>query len=212
MTSHTSSAVFAAGAALLLWSARSYFSNWGCTKDEARMHLLGDDLVRAPALQATEGISIFRPVAEVWPWLTHARPDGGALHRVDPQHDSDVIDEQGSVAVGDRVRLARGGGRDLYGANVFTVAEVVENQSIVLHAGPPDHAWETEWSMHLLSRGADQSRLLIRTKVALRRPGDVVLAEVARPAVSLTARGVLRRVRRSAEGRDHVVTRPIVRT
>jgi hypothetical protein len=52
-----------------LYAARRYYRNWGTTKEESVMTLPGDELVRPPAVQTTEGVWIDATASAVWPWL-----------------------------------------------------------------------------------------------------------------------------------------------
>ena len=51
----------------VLYAARRYFRNWGTTKEECRMRLLGDELVGSPAVQTTEAVWINASASSVWP-------------------------------------------------------------------------------------------------------------------------------------------------
>ena len=149
--------VRAAGTVGLLYAARRYYRNWGTTKDECRMTLPGDELVKQPATRTTEGVSIEAPAETVWQALRR---------RIDP---------------------------------AMTVEQTVENSALVLREAPPQFPWESVVSYHVLPRLDDRCRLLVRTRIALRRPGQVLLAELAGPATSLRARGMLLGIKHDAE-------------
>lgn len=141
----------------LLYAARQYYRNWGTTKDECRMTLPGDELVKQPATRTTEGVSIEAPAETVWQHLRQR--------------------------IGDAI----------------TIEQAIENSALVLREAPPQFPWESVVSYHVLPRLDDRCRLLVRTRIALRRPGQVVLAELAGPATALKARGMLLDVKHQAE-------------
>ena len=103
---------------MLLYGARRFFRNWGTTKEECRMHLPGDALVRPPVLQTTEGVSIDQSATAVWPWLVQMGQDRGGLYGYEfVENCSDCTIEMPSrihpewqrIAPGDTVRLFAAG-------------------------------------------------------------------------------------------------------
>lgn len=208
----------AAGTLLLLYGARRYFGNWGTTKDESRMTLPGDELIREPVRRATEGVWIERSVVEVWPWLVQMGQGRGGLYSYALLENSlgrrhrnadRIHSECQTLALGDVVQLAPRGWMGMPAGVAFSAAEVIDTQAIVLHAGPPDFPWETVWSVHLIPRGDDRCRLLVRTRLALRHPGEVLLAEIAWPVTSLMTRGMLRGIRRRVEQHDRLLPQSV---
>lgn len=89
----------------------------------------------------------------------------------------------------------------------LTVAQTVEDSALVLRAAPPQFPWESVISYHVLPRLADRCRLLARTRIALRHPGQVVLAEMAGPAMSLKTRGMLLGIKHDAEAARQLTPR-----
>ena len=146
-----------AAIAALLYVARRYYRNWGTTKDECRMKLPGDELIKQPSTRTTEGISIEAPAEEVWRRMRQ---------RVDP---------------------------------TLAVEQIEANLSLVLRGEPPHIPWQSVISYHVLPRLDDRCRLLARTRIALRRPGQVLLAELAGPAAALSTRGMLLGIKHEAE-------------
>ncbi|MGH3640264.1 MAG: SRPBCC family protein [Mycobacterium sp.] len=178
------------GGLAALGAARRYYRNWGTTKDECQMPLPGDDLVAAPSTQMTDAVSIERSATEIWPWLMRWIQDRTELC-------------QGQrITSGDVIRMAplrrMGLDRDV----VLTIADIVDDHTIVLQGVPPQLPWTVVWSFHLLPRGEDRCRLLVRTRIALRHPGEAFLAEAAGPLLALTTRNTLRRIQRRAEGSE----------
>src|SRR5262245_23143246 len=78
--SMTTKIVRVAVVAAVWYAARRYFRNWGTTKDECRMSLLGDELVRGPVVQTTEAVWINASAHSVWPWLVQMGQDRGGLY------------------------------------------------------------------------------------------------------------------------------------
>ena len=197
----------AAGVALL-YAARRYYRNWGTTKEECRMGLPGDELVRSPAVQTTEGVWIEAPPGAVWPWLVQMGQDRAGIYSYQTlenlvgldYHNADRIHpEWQRLAAGDVIRLARKGWMGLPDGITFTVADVVEQQSIVLRATAPRHLRDAVWSFHVMPHWEDRSRLLIRTRTPLRRPGQVLATELAGPAKAALTRGILLGIKRRVE-------------
>ncbi len=89
----------------------------------------------------------------------------------------------------------------------MTVVQTVENSALVLRAAPPQFPWESVVSYHVLPRLDDRCRLLVRTRIALRHPGQVVLAELAGPATALRARGMLLEIKHEAEAARRLTPR-----
>jgi hypothetical protein len=201
--------VRAAASGALLYAARQYFRNWGTTKEECRMSLLGDELARGPVVQTTEGVWINAPASSVWPWLVQMGQDRGGLYSYETlenligldYHNADRIHpEWQSLVAGDEIRLVPKGWMGLREGVSMRVVEVVEPQSIVLRAMPPDQLWDAVWSFHLIPHWEDRCRLLSRTRIRLRHPGEVLTTELTGPAKALLTRGILLGIKRRAEG------------
>ncbi|TDO17351.1 hypothetical protein EV580_0518 [Mycobacterium sp. BK086] len=192
----------------LLYAARRFYRNWGTTKDECRLWLPGDELVTQPALVTTEGISIDATPRAVWPWLVQIGQDRAGLYgshalhklaRLD-NHDADRIHpEWQHLGVGDTVCLAPPEWLGLSNGIVATVADVDAERSLVLGIRSAKGTWSILWSVNLLPHWDDRCRVLIRTRVALRHPGAVLVAELAGPVNALVTRGLLIGVKRRAE-------------
>jgi hypothetical protein len=103
------------------------------------------------------------------------------------------------IAPGDVVRLSPKGWFAFPDGIALAVTEVVDERAIVLHTAPPGLPWEAVWSFHVIPRGDDRCRLLVRTRVGLRHPGEVLLAEIASPVTAMMTRGMLRGVKRRAQ-------------
>lgn len=192
----------------LLYGARRYYRNWGTTKQECRQKLPGDELVRSPALQSTEGVWIDAPVEAVWPWLTQLGQDRAGFYTfetiesllgLDFQGDTTIHPEWQQLSPGDPVRLAPPGWLGRKNGLLLTVARIVDNSTIVLGGAPPDFPWHAVWSFHLEPHYDGQCRLLVRTRAGLRHPGQLFVTELAGPAVTLTVRGMLLGIKERVE-------------
>lgn len=169
------------------------------------MHLPGDELIRRPSVQSTEGIWIDAPPAAVWPWLAQIGQDRGGLYGFDTVENliglgyanaEEIHPEWQDLAAGDTVRIAPEGWMGLRHGLTLTVEHVVERSLLVLRGSQPDMPWETVWSFHLLPRREDRCRFLIRTRTRLRHPGEVFGVELAGPVVALLTRGLLQGIKR----------------
>ncbi|AFM15809.1 hypothetical protein Mycch_0999 [Mycolicibacterium chubuense NBB4] len=195
--------------AAALYAARRYFRDWGTTKAESGGRLPGDELVKAPILSATEGVWIDAPAAKVWPWLVQMGQDRGGLYSFEKLENAVGLryrnadrlhPEWQQLEVGDTVRLVPRGWLGLADGVELEVARIVDDTSIVLRGRLSSLPWDVVWSFHVIPHWDDRCRLLIRSRLALRSPGEVVLAELAGPARALITRGMLLGVKRRAEG------------
>lgn len=195
-------------AAALLYAARRYFRDWGTTKGEAGEKLAGDELLSPPVLQATEAVWIDAPADEVWPWLIQMGQDRGGLYSFEAledviglrYHNVDTLHpEWQHLAVGDAVRLVPKGWLGLAEGVEMQVVQVTAPETIVLRTQKPQSPWDAVWSFHIVAQWEDRCRLLIRSRLALRHPGEVLLAEVAGPARALVTRGMLLGIKRRVE-------------
>jgi hypothetical protein len=202
------SMVRVAAAVALLYAARRYYRNWGTTKEECRSWLPGDEMIGRPAVQSTEGVWIDAPTTAIWPWLVQLGQDRGGLYSFESlenlaglhYHSADRIHpEWQRLAPGDIVRLAPKGWLGLRDGLTVSVEQVVDGEAVVLRGTPPDFPWDAVWSFHLQPRWEDRCRMLVRTRVRLRRPGEVLLTELAGPATALITRGILLGIKRRAE-------------
>ena len=197
----------AAGVALL-YAARQFYRNWGTTKEECRMFLPGDELVGRPAVVTTEGLWIDAPASAVWPWLVQMGQDRGGLYSFETlenligldYHNADRIHpEWQRLAAGDVMRLVPKGWMGLREGMSMRVVDVVERQSIVLRTVPTERLWDAVWSFHVIPHWEDRCRLLVRTRIRLHHPGEVLATELAGPANALMTRGILLGIKRRVE-------------
>lgn len=198
-----------------LYTARRYYRNWGATKAECKMALPGDELVKAPAVQTTEAISIDASVDEVWPWLVQIGQDRGGLYSFEALENliglrfgnaRRIHPEWQRLGVGDIVRLAPEGWMGLRDGVVLRVADLVPQERMVLRAAAPELPWDAVWSFHIMPHWEDRCRLIVRRRAGMRHPGEVLAAEFAiGPVTALLTRGMLIGIKRRAE--THHATR-----
>jgi len=211
----TEKVVRAATAAAMLYAARRYYRNWGTTKDECRVGLAGDELIKQPSTRTTEGITIHASAEAVWQWLVQIGQDRGGLYSYQAfedlvglgYHNAERIHpEWQTLQHGDAIRLAPQGWLGLRRGMTLMVEQVVEHRTLVLRGAPPDFPWQIVMSFHVVPRLEDRCRLLIRTRTALRRPGQAFVVELAGPAISLFTRGMLLGIKHRAEGQPTQTT------
>ena len=203
---------FATGA--LLYAARRYFRDWGTTKAESSGKMPGDELLSAPVLQATEAVWIDAGAESVWPWLVQMGQERGGLYSFEKLENAvglgyrnadRIHPEWQHIAVGDVVRLVPKGWLGLPDGIELRVAELIDGQSIVLRA-QPGLPWDGVWSFHVIPHWDDRCRLVIRSRLALRHPAEVAVAELFGPARAFITRGILLGIKRRAEGRGQLET------
>lgn len=200
-----------AGATALLYAARRYYRNWGTTKEECQMFLDGEELIAGPVVRSTEAVSIDGPLGAVWPWLVQMGQDRGGLYTFEKLENFAGLryvnadrthPEWQHLAPGDTVRLVPKGWMGLRDGFVFKVEEVVDQQSIVLSASVRrewNREWNVVWSFHVIPHWDDRCRLLVRIRTPLRRPGQVLVTELAGPATAFVTRGILLGIKRRVQ-------------
>jgi len=80
----------------------------------------------------------------------------------------------------------------------LTVVDVINEQSLVLRTMSRD-LWDAVWTFHVIPHWDDRCRVLIRTRIELRHPGEVLITELFGPARALMTRGILLGIKRRAE-------------
>ena len=172
------------------------------------MRLARDELVDGPVIQTTEAVWIDAPAGAVRPWLVQMGQDRGGLYSYEtlenlaglqyPNADR-IHPEWQRLVPGEVIRLVPKGWMGLREGIALPVVDVVEQQSIVLRATPPDQLWDALRSIHIIPHWDSRCRLLIRTRTRLRHPGDVLATELAGPAKALVTRGLLFGIKLRAE-------------
>ncbi|OBH30206.1 hypothetical protein A5692_19550 [Mycobacterium sp. E342] len=186
----------------VLYCARRYYRNWGATKAESQMRFPGDSLVSDPAVQTTEATDVDASASAVWSRLLQMAQDRGERDDIDGFRSPVGQGDTGGLRVGDAVRLAPEGWLGLPDGVTLRVAEIVPEKYVVLNAMRSEPHWNAVLSFHLQPHWEDRVRLLARTRIALRYPGEVFVLELARPVIALGTRALLLAVRRGAERLD----------
>lgn len=185
----------------VLYAARQYYRNWGATKQECLLQLPGDALIGDPVVQATEAVYIDSPQSTVWALLAQMGQDREDAERIRP--------ESQHLEVGDVVRLAPKGWMGLKDGLRMCVEEIEPEKRIVLRATRPSLLWDVVWSIHVLPHWEDRVRVLVRVRIGLRHPGEVLVMELARPLVALTTRRFLIEFKRRVERLPSAQPQPV---
>lgn len=79
------------------------------------------------------------------------------------------------------------------------VAHLSEGAVLVLQSAPKGLHAGAVWSISVIAHGADRCRVLLRCRIGLRHPGQVIGVELLGPVRALVTRAMLRGVQRRAE-------------
>jgi hypothetical protein len=173
------------------------------TTAERAKTLPGDDLIPQPIGTVHHAITIHRPPHEVWPWLVQMGSGRAGWYAYDfidngGQHSAErILPEYQDISVGS-VFPALPGARD-----VFTVAQFDPERSLVLSWRLPGGRYQTTWAFVLEQPQRDQTRLIVRGRIASGyRPYGLpqwVAVLLGRPAHFIMQRKQLVSIRRRTE-------------
>jgi len=165
--------------------------------------LAGDELIPSPIGVINHAITIHRPPADVWPWLTQMGAGRAGWYSYDfidnggRRSAERILPEFQSITVGS-VFPALPGAKD-----VFVVAQYEPECSLVLSWRLPDGRYQTTWAFVLEQPQPSQTRLLVRGRVASGyRPYGLpqwAAALLGRPAHFIMQRKQLLNIRDRAE-------------
>jgi len=202
--------------AVALATARRISLGWGASADERRLVLPGDEIVVFPDLEATRGITISAPAAQVWPWVVQIGQGRGGFYSYDRLEDlarlgirsaDRIMPEHQHLAVGDTVHLAE---------QVALVATTVDaGTALVLSAtsnGPqvstdptpaarPAMPYEFSWAFVLVPVDDRSCRLVVRERYGYTAPWVALLVEPVEWVSLLMTQKMLRGIRDRAEAR-----------
>jgi membrane protease YdiL (CAAX protease family) len=152
------------------------FASVAASKQERVRPLLGDVLVQDPMISVTHAITIDRPPAMVWPWLSQMGSDRAGWYswdRIDNAgaHSSDrLIAAYQQVEPGDVMPALPGE------IESFVVAAVEPGRDLLLTV-PGEHGTIVSWEHYLEPDQGGRTRLIVRGR-ASRELGDLVLGRV----------------------------------
>ncbi len=136
------------------------------TATERAQNLAGDELIPDPIGSVNHAITLRVPPHEVWPWLVQMGGGRAGWYAYDfidngGRNSADhIMQEYQNVSVG-AVFPALPGVRD-----VFVVAQYEQERSLVLSWRQPDGGYQTTWAFVLQQPQPDETRLIVRGRVA----------------------------------------------
>ncbi len=166
----------------------------GCTRDERALTRPGDDLVPDPDWKYVHAVTIDAPASAVWPWIAQIGQGRGGFYSYQLLENlvgcgivnaDRIIPEFQYIRPGDGITLHPA-------MPPLTVALVIPNRALVLHAGgdaafvtgsgpavddpAPDTSVSFLWSFVIAEQGATRCRLFSTNRVAHGRNWKVRLS------------------------------------
>jgi hypothetical protein len=155
------------GILVVLAALAIYFSlQVRATPIERARSLAGDDLIPQPVGSVNHAITIRRPPHDVWPWLAQMGSGRAGWYAYDVIDNGGhrsaerILPEYQNISVGS-VFPALPGATD-----VFVVAQCEPEHSLVLSWRLPSGKYQTTWAFVLEQPQPDQTRLIVRGRVA----------------------------------------------
>jgi len=196
-----------AGAVAVLLAFATYADHQiHATAVERRESLPGDDLISNPIGAVNHAITIRRPPHDVWPWLVQMGAGRAGWYSYDfideggHRSAESILPEFQHATVGS-VFPALPGAKD-----VFVVAQCEPERSLVLSWRLPDGRYQTTWAFVLEPPQPDQTRLIVRGRIASGyRPYGLpqwVAILLGRPAHFIMQRKQLLSIRHRTEAYD----------
>ncbi|MGA9390484.1 MAG: hypothetical protein WBV69_08570 [Candidatus Sulfotelmatobacter sp.] len=136
------------------------------TPDERARTLAGDNLIPQPIGSVNHAITIRRPPRDVWPWLAQMGSDRAGWYAYDfidngGRRSAERILSQYQIIGAGSVFPALPGAKD-----VFVVAQCEPEHSLVLSWRLPNGQYQTTWAFVLEQPQPDETRLIVRGRVA----------------------------------------------
>ncbi len=136
------------------------------TPDERARTLAGDNLILQPIGSVNHAITIRRPPRDVWPWLAQMGSDRAGWYAYDfidngGRRSAERILSQYQIIGAGSVFPALPGAKD-----VFVVAQCEPEHSLVLSWRLPNGQYQTTWAFVLEQPQPDETRLIVRGRVA----------------------------------------------
>ena len=193
-----------AGAVAVLLAFASYAEQQvRATAAERSKPLPGDNLIPNPIGAVNHAITIHRAPHDVWPWLAQMGSSRAGWYSYDfidnggRRSAERIVPEFQNVTVGS-VFPALPGAKD-----VFVVVQFEPERSLVLSWRLPDGRYQTTWAFVLEQPKPDQTRLIVRGRIASGyRPYGLpqwVALLLGRPAHFIMQRKQLLGIRRRSE-------------
>lgn len=128
--------------------------------------MAGDDLIPQPIGSVNHAITINRPPVSVWPWLAQMGSGRAGWYSYDfidngRHHSAERILPEFQHTVVGSIFPALPGAKD-----VFVVAECDPGKSLVLAWRMPGGEYQTTWAFVLQPSQPNQTRLIVRGRVA----------------------------------------------
>lgn len=148
--------------ALVIYSSRQVRA----TPAEQVRTLPGDDLIPAPVGSVNHAITIRRPPHDVWPWLAQMGSGRAGWYAYDfidngGQRSAErILPNYQNIGVGSILPALPGA------TDAFLVAQCERGRSLVLAWRLPSGKYQTTWAFVLEQPQPDQTRLIVRGRVA----------------------------------------------
>ncbi|HXI55740.1 MAG TPA: hypothetical protein VNO55_06760 [Polyangia bacterium] len=162
---------------VLLLGARPWFRSWGASGTELVEGLPGDDIVPAAATEETRAITINAPAQRVWPWLAQLGQDRAGFYSFGVLEDLVGCEMPNLQHLDPALQHWRLGDklwmyppRKLNGAGSATLLAWEPGHAMAFATRqigkPVDAPADGSWSFVVAPLGPEQSRLVIRGRVA----------------------------------------------
>jgi len=128
--------------------------------------LAGDDLIPKPIGAVNHAITIHRSPHEVWPWLVQMGSGRAGWYAYDfidnggHRSAERILPEYQNISVGSVLPALPGA------TDVFIVAQCEPERSLVLSWRLPNGRYQTTWAFVLEQPQPDQTRLIVRGRIA----------------------------------------------
>jgi len=190
--------------------SKHWLANWGSTRDEQSGTWKGDSFVNDPEVTNTRAVTIAAAPGRVWPWIVQFGLGRAGFYSyelleravgIPVRNIESVLPQFQALRVGDEIRLHPA-------APGVPVADICAHRHVCFGVSKeleerferPDPA--RSWSMYLVPRGANATRLILRSCIEpLRRTtlGRRVGRAVEEPIDFIMEQRMLRSLRRLAE-------------
>ena len=136
------------------------------TSGEEARTLPGDELIPQPLGSVNHAITIGRPPRDVWPWLAQMGSGRAGWYTYDfidnrgHRSTDRILPEYQNIGVGSVFPALLGA------TDVFLVAQCETERSLVLSGRLPSGRYQTTWAFVLEQPQPDQTRLIVRGRVA----------------------------------------------